>query len=169
MTDFPEPASTDDLRGLLLDYLDYYRGVVVAKISGMSSADLRHSQLPSRWTPAGMLTHLAFMERRWLQWGFLGEQLADPWGDREGDGWLTPKDDPGALVARLNDVGTRTRQIVEQHALDDHAIPGGRFRTPADAPQLQWILLHVLQEYARHTGHLDIARELSDGATGEDG
>jgi len=36
-------------------------------------------------------------------------------------------------------------------------------------PQLQWILLHLLQEYARHTGHLDIARELIDGATGEDG
>ena len=53
--------------------------------------------------------------------------------------------------------------------LTETAAVGGRFTDEASAPQLQWILLHLIQEYARHTGHLDIARELVDGRTGEGG
>src|SRR4051812_10557671 len=90
MTAFPEPGSTDDVRGLLLDYLDYYRAVTAAKVTGVTSGELRASRVPSGWTPAGLLTHLAFMERRWLQWGFMGEQVRDPWGDGDGQGWITP-------------------------------------------------------------------------------
>jgi len=169
MTAFPEPGSTADVRGLLLDYLDYFRSVITAKVTGLTSDALYRSQVPSGWTPAGLLTHLAFMERRWLQWGFMGEPLSDPWGDSDGDGWVTPDDDLTTLLARLEQVGGRTREIVEAHTLTEHATPGGRFASPAEAPQLHWILLHVLQEYARHAGHLDITRELVDGATGESG
>lgn len=166
---FPEPASTDDLRGLLLDYLDYYRSVIGAKVAGLSEEDLRVSRMPSKWTPAGLLTHLAFMERRWLQWGFMGEQVRDPWGDSDGDGWITPDLDLEAMLGRLSHVGATTRQIVQAHSLTDRATPGGRFANQVEAPQLHWILLHILQEYARHAGHLDIARELTDGAVGEAG
>jgi uncharacterized damage-inducible protein DinB len=169
MTSFPEPGSTDDLRGLLLDYLDYYRSVVAGKVTGLGPEELRASRVPSGWTPAGLVTHLAFMERRWLQWGFLGEPVPDPRGDSEGEGWVTPDDDLATLLRHLEQVGARTRQIVEAHDLTRHATPGGRFPASAEAPQLQWILLHVLQEYARHAGHLDIGRELADGATGETG
>jgi Protein of unknown function (DUF664) len=169
MTAFPEPGSTGDLRGLLLDYLDYFRSVVAGKVTGLTSEELHRSQVPSGWTPAGMLTHLTFMERRWFQWGFMGERLSDPWGDSDGDGWITADGDLTILLDRLHEAGTRTRQIVEAHELTQHATAGGRFESPAEAPQLHWILLHVLQEYARHAGHLDITRELVDGATGEDG
>ncbi len=164
-----EPGSTDDLRGLLLDYLDFYRSVVALKVRGLSLTDLRASRVPSGWTPAGLLTHLAFMERRWLQWGFQASPVPDPWGDGEGDGWVTPDVDVAALVASLDRVGATTRRIVEAHRLTDRASVGGRFATVDEAPQLHWVLLHVLQEYARHAGHLDIARELIDGAVGEDG
>ncbi|WP_137120153.1 mycothiol transferase [Segeticoccus rhizosphaerae] len=61
-----------------------------------------------------------------------------------------------------------TREIVEGNELATRAQVGGRFPTAADAPTLEWILFHVLQEYARHAGHLDIARELIDGSVGED-
>jgi uncharacterized damage-inducible protein DinB len=169
MTGFPEPGSTDDLRGLLLDYLDYFRSVIAAKVTGLTIDALYRSQVPSGWTPAGLLTHLASMERRWLQWGFMGEPLSDPWRDSDGDGWVTPDEDLTTLLRRLEEVGRRTRHIVEAHELTQHATPGGRFASPAEAPQLQWILVHVLQEYARHAGHLDITRELLDGATGEEG
>jgi len=166
-----EPGSTEDLRGLLLDYLAFYRGVVAAKARGCAPSALRGSQLPSGWTPAGLITHLTFMERRWLQWGFEGEAVSEPWGDRapDGRGWRTPPDDLDTLLERLDEVATRTRVIVEAHDLSDRARPGGRFPTPEECPQLHWILLHVLQEYARHAGHLDIVRELEDGATGEEG
>jgi hypothetical protein len=68
----------------------------------------------------------------------------------------------------LADAAARTRRIVETHELTDISRLTGRFRSEESAPQLHWILLHLLQEYARHVGHLDIARELVDGRTGEE-
>jgi uncharacterized damage-inducible protein DinB len=167
-TQFPEPASTDDLRGLLLDYLDFFRGVVAGKLDGLSDEELRGSGLPSGWTPSGLVHHLVNVERRWLVWGFLGQQIEDPWRDADDrGGWVTLDRSVDELHQLLDDAAARTRDIVEAHALTEHAQLTGRFRDAGSVPQLQWILLHLLQEYARHTGHLDIARELVDGRTGE--
>jgi len=169
-TVFPEPASTPDLRGLMLDYLDFLRGVVADKIEGLSEDELGSTRVPSGWTPAGLVNHLVNVERRWLRWGFLAEPVADPWRDHAGDdGWVTPDATAAELRALLESTGARSRAIVEQHGLTETAALGGRFTEPGDAPQLQWILLHLIQELARHAGHLDIARELVDGVTGEGG
>jgi uncharacterized damage-inducible protein DinB len=168
-TAFPEPASTDDVRGLLLDYLDFFRGVVAGKLEGLSSEQLAGSLVPSGWTPSGLVNHLVNVERRWLEWGFLGDPLTDPWRDRASDdGWLSLDLPVADLRGLLDDRAARTREIVEAHALTEKSALTGRFRDPDAAPQLHWILLHVLQEYARHVGHLDIARELIDGRTGEE-
>jgi uncharacterized damage-inducible protein DinB len=165
---FPEPGSTPDLRGLLLDYLDYFRSVVVGKLEGLSEEAVTRSVVPSGWTPAGLVLHLVNVERRWLVWGFLGEQVEDPWADAADDGgWRTPDLPPAELRSLLDHAAARTRAIVESHELTESARVGGRFADLASAPQLQWILLHLIQEYARHVGHLDIARELVDGSTGE--
>ncbi len=167
---FPEPAQTDDLRGLLLDYLDFFRGVVAGKLDGLSDAELCGSVVPSGWTPSGLVHHLVNVERRWLAWGFLGEQVDEPWRDADEDGgWVTLERPIGELHAMLDGAAARTRRIVEEHELTEVSRLTGRFRDPESAPQLQWILLHLLQEYARHVGHLDIARELLDGSAGEDG
>jgi hypothetical protein len=167
---FPEPAQTSDLRGLLLDYLDFFRGVVAGKLEGLSEAELTGSVVPSGWTPAGLVHHLVNVERRWLVWGFLGETIDDPWRDSAEDGGWVSLDRPvEELQAMLEEAGARTRRVVEAHRVTEVARVTGRFRDQATAPQLQWILLHLLQEYARHTGHLDIARELVDGRTGEEG
>jgi uncharacterized damage-inducible protein DinB len=169
-TVFPEPASTADLRGLLLDYLDFLRGVVADKLEGLSDDELVSSVVPSGWTPAGLVNHLVNVERRWLRWGFLAEPIRDPWRDATADdGWVTVGASPTELRRLLESAGTRSRSIVEAHELTETAALGGRFRDEASAPQLQWILLHLIQEYARHAGHLDIARELIDGQTGEGG
>jgi uncharacterized damage-inducible protein DinB len=170
LTAFPEPGSTPDLRGLLLDYLDYFRSVVGAKLDGLTPDQVSGSVVPSGWTPAGLALHLVNVERRWMVWGFLGEQVEEPWADAAEDGgWRTSDESPDELRAMLDRAAARTRTIVESHQLTDTARLGGRFADLASAPQLQWILLHLLQEYARHTGHLDIARELVDGQTGEGG
>jgi hypothetical protein len=169
-TAFPEPASTPDLRGLLLDYLDFFRGVVAAKLDGLSEEDLTGSRVPSGWTPSGLVHHLVNVERRWLVWGFLGEQVTEPWHDAAPEGgWITLDVPVAELRSMLDEAAVRTRAIVEAHELGDLARPGGRFDDQAPPPQLQWILLHLLQEYARHAGHLDIARELVDGSAGEEG
>jgi hypothetical protein len=174
MTEARMPAlGLSDPTELLLAYLDRYRDVVERKLTGLSEADLRSSRLPSGWSPLELLQHLVFMERRWLVWAFLGEDVPSPWGDggphgSPGRRWhVAPETTLDHLVAALHDGGRRTREIATGAGLSDVARPGGRFRDPAQAPTLGWILCHVLEEYARHAGHLDIVRELIDGATGE--
>ncbi len=156
---------------VMLGQLDFYRDVVVAKLNGMSQADLRGSRLPSGWSPIELLKHLVYMERRWLRWGFTAEQVPDPWGDDGPDGrWrVEPDESVAGLVDRLREGGRRTREIVTGAALTDRGATGGRFTGDREPPALSWILTHVLQEYARHAGHLDIVRELTDGAVGEEG
>lgn len=154
-------------------YLDYYRSVVDRKLEGLSDAQLRTSVLPSGWTPLEMLTHLVHMERRWFVWGFLGEQVTRPWGDTDDDRPESPWHVPDGvgrdeLIAALHEGGVRTRDILTSHDLAERAAVGGRFASDGDTPPtLLWICFHVLQEYARHAGHLDAARELADGSTGE--
>jgi uncharacterized damage-inducible protein DinB len=160
-----------DPAALLLGFLDYYRAAVDRKTRGLSEAELRTGRVPSGWSPLQLLKHLVYMERRWLVWGFLAEPVPDPHGDEDTEGhWrVLPEDTAEALLAALHAGGERTRAIAGRSSLTDVARTGGRFQ-PGDAqppPTLAWILCYVLQEYARHCGHLDIARELADGATGE--
>ncbi len=170
---FPEPSyELSDPRLLFLLYLDYYRSAFVAKLDGLSDDELRTSQLPSGWTPLELLKHVVYMERRWLRWGFLGEDVAEPWGDNAGadkhERWSVGSDETLAELLMALDAGAdSTRRIVESADLSAAGSRGGRFAADEHPPTLAWILFHVLQEYARHTGHLDVVRELIDGATGE--
>lgn len=165
---FPSPSTPRSSRTeTLLEYLDYFRSVVLDKLDGLDDDDLRTSRLPSGWSPLELLQHLIFVERRWLVWGFLGQPMADPWGDRQDDRWhVDPGVRPADLVQALRQQAALTREIAETHELDEVGRPGDRW---AGAPPatLERILLHLVQEYARHAGHLDIVRELVDGRTGE--
>ncbi len=165
---YPDPRDgRTDPAELFVVYLDYFRAVVEAKLSGLSETELRTSRLPSGWTPMELLSHLVHMERRWFQWGFRGEDVDDPWADDGPDGrWHVPGDVtlPDLLV-RLHEVGAETTRTVAAARLTDRARPGGRF--DQDPPALVRVCFHVLQEYARHVGHLDVVRELADGTVGE--
>lgn len=171
---------------LPLAWLDFYRETIARKLDGLSEETLRASELPSGWTPLELLKHLVFMERRWLRWGFTAEQVEQPWGDSDAEErWrLDEGDTVDGLLAALREGGRRTREIVAGvvraeaaavqgvgvvgvGALGVRAKEGGRFGPEDVKPTLGWILFHVLQEYARHTGQLDVARELADGTTGE--
>jgi uncharacterized damage-inducible protein DinB len=155
---------------LHLGFLDHYRGVIETKLTGLSDAQLRATRLPSGWSPLQLLKHLVYMERRWLRWGFDAEQVDQPWGDSGGDPdgrWSVGPDDTFAeLIARLHEGGEVTRRLVSGMDPATRATTGGRFGEE-DRPTVNWILFHVLQEYARHAGHLDVVRELTDGVTGE--
>jgi len=161
---FTEPAE------LLVGYLDFYRSEILRKLSGLSDEQARGRLLPSGWSPLELLSHLVHMERRWLVWGFAGESVDRPWGDQGEDGrWHVPGDVSMAeLTTALLAGGERTRAIVASGDLAQQAPPGERFDPDTPPPALAWILFHVLQEYARHAGHLDVVRELLDGLVGED-
>ncbi|MBA3234190.1 MAG: DinB family protein [Propionibacteriales bacterium] len=157
----------DSLGEVLLRYLDYFRGVVIEKVQGLDDETLRTSSLPSGWTPLELVKHLAYVELRWFVWGFEGEHIDDPWGDnRDGHWYVGPDESRELLVERLQLQGESTRRVVESHELTDVGAPGERWDGD-DPAELERVLLHVLQEYARHAGHLDIVRELIDGAVGE--
>jgi uncharacterized damage-inducible protein DinB len=168
VTQLPEPSGgTCDSGELFSRYLAFYRDTVLRKVASLPGADLRVSRLPSGWTPLELLVHLSHMERRWFVWGFLGEDIEEPWGDDRDGRWHAP--DGLSVVqagAMLREVGERTTDVLATHALDEVAPPGPRFEG-GDPATLAWICFHVLQEYARHTGHLDIAVELAGGGLGE--
>ena len=151
---------------LFAGYLDFYREKSIEKVLELPASARRTSNVPSGWTPLELLNHLAHMERRWFVWGFLAEQVDDPWGDEVDGRWVVPAErDVNDVVDLLRATGERTRERAARLALDEIAAVGGRF--DQDPPPLAWICFHVLQEYARHVGHLDIAVELAGGPTGE--
>jgi uncharacterized damage-inducible protein DinB len=165
---FPSPTIPVPSRAeVFLGYLDYFRSRLVSKLEGLPGEELRRSRLASGWTPLELLKHLTHVELRWLEWGFEGRDVPDPWADsRDGRWYVAPGETLTGLVAALHAQAARTRAIVESHDLAEVGQPGERWDGD-DPPTLERILFHLLQEYARHLGHLDIVSELADGPAGE--
>ena len=165
---FPSPTGPVVSRSeVFLGYLDYFRSVLVSKLDGLPDRELRSSRLPSGWTPIELLKHLTYVELRWLEWGFEGRNVVEPWGDNQDDRWyVAPSETLEDLVTALHAQAARSRAVVEAHDLSEVGQPGDRWDGD-DPATLERILFHLLQEYARHVGHLDIVRELADGTVGE--
>lgn len=152
---------------MFLRYLDYFRETVLSKVSALADDELRRSRLPSGWTPLELLKHLRYVELRWIEWGFQGREIADPWGDRRGDRWyVAPDETLEDLMAALRAQGAHTTAVIAGTDLAAVGAPGPRWEG-AQPPPLERILFHLLQEYARHLGHLDIVVEAADGPVGE--
>lgn len=150
------------------DYLVWMRSTITAGVLDLPDEARRTPRVPSGWTPLELLSHVLHMEQRWFVWGFLGEHVDEPWGDwdvpdptTQPGRWQVPAEIAAEdLAERLREVGERTTAILHEHPLDAPATTGGRFAE--DPPTLEWICFHVLTEYARHAGHLDIVVELGE-------
>jgi uncharacterized damage-inducible protein DinB len=165
---FPEPAIPVSSRTeVFLGYLDYFRSRLVSKLEALPAGELRRSRLPSGWTPIELLKHVAYDELRWLEWRFEGRHVGDPWADDRDGRWHVADDETlQELVAALHAQAARSRAVAESHDLADMGQRGQGWS--ADRPaSLERVLSHLLQEYARHLGHLDIVSELADGQIGE--
>src|SRR6266516_893922 len=85
---FPEPTTPVPARAeVFLGYLDFFRSRLVSKLEALPAGELRRSQLPSGWTPIELLKHLAYVELRWLEWGFEGRDVPDRWADSRDGRW----------------------------------------------------------------------------------
>jgi uncharacterized damage-inducible protein DinB len=166
---FPEPTDPASSRAeVFLRYLDFFRDRVIGKLRGLPPTELHESRLMSGWAPIELLKHLQFVEMRWLEWGFEGHDVAEVWGERRDGRWYVgPDEELGDLAAALLAQGERTRAIVTGHDLEDVGQPGDRWGDGSKPPTLERVLFHLLQEYARHVGQLDIVSEISDGPLGE--
>ena len=165
---FPEPtAEVGSRAAVFIGYLDYFRERLLSKVGAWSDQAARRSTVPSGWSPIELLAHLRHVERRWLEWGFLGLDVGDPWADQRDGRWYVAPDVPlTEVVAALRTQGARSRSIIEEHDLANVGRPGPRWNGQPPA-QLERILFHLVQEYARHLGQLDVIVELIDGPTGE--
>ncbi len=165
---FPAPTTpAGSTTEVFLRYLAYYRSRLVAKLAELPAGELTRSRLPSGWTPIELLKHLQYVEMRWLEWGFEGRDVADPWADGLDGRWHVGDDETfDGLIAALAAQAERSRAVIEAHDLAEVGQPGERWEG-ADPPPLERICFHLLQEYARHVGHLDIVCEIAAGQTGE--
>jgi hypothetical protein len=164
-----EPSSliADPLE-LLTGYLHFFEDVTLRKIRGFSEEQLRTSTVPSGWTPLGMIKHLACTERFWVRHIFLGEQVDFSW---PGDPVAEWRIDSSDTTDRITTFYCGERAYARRSLAGIPAsTPGQRsFRSEGGPPPtLGWVQCHLLQQAARHAGHLDITRELTDGSVGSD-
>ena len=155
--DIDLPSGNTDERELLLSWLDFLRGAVLRKVEGLDNAQ-------ARWTPEGRLisllgivNHLAHVEWRWIDGGMLGEKVSRSEDEFSPGGELTVV----AAVAAYRARAAATNAAVR--AIRSLAEPCQR----EEGTDLRWVLLHLINETARHAGHADATRELLDGTTGE--
>ncbi|MEU4238541.1 DUF664 domain-containing protein [Actinoplanes sp. NPDC026619] len=165
---FPSPTlPAADPAAVFLGYLDYFRSMVLTRVAALPPDAQSTSRLPSGWTPLELLKHLRYVELRWIEWGFEGAPIAEPWGDQRDDRWhVAPGETLDSLSAELRDQGAHTTAVVRGTDLAVVGAPGPRWAGDPPAT-LSRILFHLVQEYARHTGHLDIVAELAGGPVGE--
>ena len=165
---FPEPTTPAGSRTeVFLRYLGYFRDRLAARLRDLPDSELRRSIVPSGWTPLELLRHLTYAERRWLEWGFEGRAIGDPWGDqRDGRWYVPPRETLDDLLAAYAEQAARSTAIIESHELTEVGKPGERW-SGAEPATLERVLFHLLQEYARHLGHLDIVAERAVGIAEE--
>ncbi|WP_320774007.1 DinB family protein [Streptomyces sp. CRN 30] len=156
----PVPPTHAAERPLLEAWLDFHRATLVHKCAGLDDGRLRTASAPpSPMTLLGLVQHLAEVERHWFQGVFAGLDVPPVFGEDNPDGFLLlPGRGLDEATAVWRDEIDKGRALIAGASLDD---PLGGGRTP-----LRWILVHLIEEYARHNGHADLIRERLDGVTG---
>jgi uncharacterized protein DUF664 len=165
----PDPRGTE--LELLGQYLDHQRETVLLKTDGLTREQMARPHPPASLTLGGLLNHLALVEDDWVQVRFLGLPEREPWA---GVDWDADPDwefrtaatlEPEQLRGRYRDACDRSRLAArDASGLDQLSVQplrdGRHF-------SLRWMLLHLLEETARHAGHADLVREALDGTVGE--
>ena len=145
-------------------FLDWQRATLLCKLEGLSDEELRRPHEPSGLTLLGMVKHLTGVESGWFREDFAGEDPnspTDPIPDAS-DWTIGPNETTQEVLDGYRRAIERSRALTEAANLDDPA------KNPGEAPglTLRWILLHMIEETARHLGHADLMREAIDGQTG---
>jgi uncharacterized damage-inducible protein DinB len=166
-----DPDTRANERDALAQYLDYQRETILLKAEGLNQEQLAQRIPTSALTLAGILYHLALVEESWMEVRFAGLPERADW---VGVDWEADPDwefrtattmDPDELRERYRAACDRSRQVAAAAAsLDQMSV----FKGDNDWQfSLRWVLLHLIEETARHAGHADLLREAIDGAVGE--
>ena len=166
-----DPDLSGSERALLCQYLDNQRATMLQKAEGLSAEQLARTHPPSGLTLGGLLYHLALVEETWMEVRFLGRPARLPWVGVDWDvdpNWefrTAAALQPEELRQRYRDACDRSRRVVSATTSLEELSAEGR----ADGRHfsLRWVLLHLIEETARHAGHADLLREALDGTVGE--
>lgn len=148
---------------MLRAFLDYHRATLLQKIEGVSDEDLRKPMVPSGTSLLGLVKHLAYVEQWWFRNVFMNEDVTVPWNeeDEHADWRIEPHESTADIVKLYKYQTALSREITAA------ALPDDKARKPEFEGTMRWILVHMIEETARHNGHADILREMIDGVTGE--
>ncbi|HEV2067763.1 MAG TPA: DUF664 domain-containing protein, partial [Thermomicrobiales bacterium] len=170
----PEPPPAANEISTLLGFLDYQRATLEWKSRGLDATGLQATVGASTITLGGMLKHMAWVEDYWFSRRLHGNGPAPLWNtvdwtaEPDWEWHSAVGDSPEQLHTLWREAVAHSRHLV------DEALAGGGLdvlaRQPwqnGESPSLRWILVHMIEEYARHNGHADLIRESVDGQTGE--
>ncbi|TDO68664.1 uncharacterized protein DUF664 [Kribbella sp. VKM Ac-2571] len=169
-----EPPIARTEADTLLGALERNRRTFAWKCGGLDAAGLNKQHPPSTVTLGGLLKHLALVEDEYFIRRLLGKELGAPWDAVDWDAdpdweWHSAEgDSPEELMDLWQAAVDRSRaacaEVLATGGVDQLAQYKGR---NGDSPSLRYILVDLIEEYARHTGHADLIRESIDGLTGE--
>ena len=159
----------------LLGFLDFQRATLAWRCSGLDSDGLNTTVAASSMTLGGLLKHMALVEDSWFSRSLFGNDRQPPWdavdwdADQDWDWDSAASDTPEQLRALWQAAVERSRTLtataLERGGLDQAAVKIDTY--DGVGPSLRWIVVHMIEEYARHNGHADLIREAVDGVTGE--
>jgi len=170
----PEPPVAAPEIETLLGFLDFQRATLAWKCEGLDEQGLRQRIAPSSLRLAALLKHMAWVEDHWFSYWLCGNERVEPWRSvdvtvhRDWEITSADTDTAEGLWALWSEAVERSRSIV-----GSALAAGGLDTVPARrwddgrTPSLRWIIVHMIEEYARHNGHADFLREAVDGSTGE--
>ena len=169
-----EPPFAADEVTTLRTFLAYQRATFAWKCEGLDARGLATTVAASSMTLGGMLKHLAFVETQWVVHRMDGDDWPEPWGSVDWDSdpdwdWNSAADDsPDELWSLWRESVTRAEDSISA-VLADRGVEAIARRPRGDGAlvSLRWLLVHLIEEYARHNGHADLIREAIDGRVGE--
>lgn len=170
----PEPPRGANELDTLTGFLDFLRATIAWKCQGLDDDHLRQTLAPSSMTLGGMLTHLAFVEDYWCGYVMMGRGPREPFatadweGDEDFDWHLAPSMPADQIHQFWASAVTDSRAIVDELAARPEGLDTVQANPDAEQPAtLRWVLVHLIEEYARHAGHADLIRQSVDGLVGE--
>jgi len=171
--DRTDPDLRADELTMLSQFLDYHRATMITRIEGLTREQLAIARPPSALTLAGLVKHLALVEDSWFVDRMAGQPMPEPWASAPWDDdpdWefhTAIDDSPEDLLEQYRVSCERSRAVVAQIG-DLDAVSVAESKQPGEGRfSLRWILLHMIEETARHNGHADLLRESIDGLVGE--
>jgi uncharacterized damage-inducible protein DinB len=170
-----DPPLHGDEVAILRTFLTYHRETLRLKCAGLTQEQLAQQLPPSDMSLGGLMKHLALVESQWFDYYFRDLPHAPPFDAMDWDAdpdWefdSARHDSPEGLRALFDEAVARSDAVVDD-ALTRRGLDEESARVSPRTGEtftLRWILVHMIEEYARHNGHADLIRESIDGQKGE--